>query len=103
MAITHAKIGRSIKNFAMKQAPCDYAPEAAVALAAEPAAAPLAGAADDAPEAPAAPEAPEFMSLAALGRLLASLPAFWSGGSCAATGLTVMPGWTLPTPCTITR
>ncbi|WP_220085479.1 hypothetical protein, partial [Burkholderia multivorans] len=45
MAITHAKIGRSIKNFAMKQAPCYCAPEAA---ADDPAAA-LAGA----PDAPA--------------------------------------------------
>jgi hypothetical protein len=31
MAITHAKIGRSIKNFAMKRAPCYYAPDAAEA------------------------------------------------------------------------
>jgi hypothetical protein len=31
MAITHAKIGRSIKNFAMRRAPCYYAPDAAEA------------------------------------------------------------------------
>jgi hypothetical protein len=29
MAITHAKIGRSIKNFAIQQAPCYCAPDAA--------------------------------------------------------------------------
>src|SRR5579864_9419981 len=34
MAITHAKIGRSIKNFAMKQAPCYFAADAAEAACA---------------------------------------------------------------------
>ncbi|KGW24096.1 hypothetical protein Y047_3162 [Burkholderia pseudomallei MSHR3016] len=60
MAITHAKIGRSIKNFAMKQAPCYCALDAAAALdGAAPDAAALAAAAwAGEPPAGAAPDAP---------------------------------------------
>ncbi|MBX4355159.1 hypothetical protein K4G97_23515, partial [Mycobacterium tuberculosis] len=83
MAITHAKIGRSIKNFAMKQAPCYCALEAAAALA---------GAAPDAaaPEAAAAPEP------AAAGAAVAAAPdaAPAAGASCAGTDFTVAPGRT---------
>ncbi|EMH3315614.1 hypothetical protein V6G61_005846, partial [Burkholderia multivorans] len=89
MAITHAKIGRSIKNFAMKQAPCYCAPEAA----ADDAAAALAGA----PDAPALDAAAAEAGAAAAG---AAAPdaSFGADASCAGTAFTVAPGRTLSTP-----
>src|ERR1700691_3699112 len=78
MAITHAKIGRSIKNFAMKQAPCYYAPDAAEAACAD------------------------FAPLAA-GAASAVASEAGVPGRCAGTVLTSMPGRTLSVPCTITR
>ncbi|WP_448169047.1 hypothetical protein, partial [Burkholderia ambifaria] len=74
IAITHAKIGRSIKNFAMKQAPCYCALEAAAALAG------------------AAPDAATAEMAAATGAADAAAPdAASAAGNCAATDFTVAP------------
>src|SRR5450830_1819890 len=85
MAITHAKIGRSIKKFAMKLAPCYFEPDVSeLGVAACGALTPLLAGVLAVPPATAPPAA-------------------GGGGKLPATGLTTMPGLTLSTPLMTTR
>src|SRR5450830_764846 len=104
MAITHAKIGRSIKKFAMKLAPCYFEPDVselgvAACGALTPLLAPVLPVPPLVPAAPASAGAPGVLAVPPA----TAPPAAGGGGKLPATGLTTMPGLTLSTPLMTTR